>query len=42
MEKMLKFINLDQNTPEKRSEDTRTKDFNEIYKDFIANKAQEQ
>ena len=42
MEKMLKFINLDQATPEKRSESKRTKDFNEIYKDFITNKAQEQ
>ena len=42
MEKMLKFINLEQATPEKRSENKRTKDFNEIYKDFITNKAQEQ
>jgi len=42
MEKMLKFINLDQATPEKRSEYKRTQDFNEIYKDFITNRAQEQ
>ena len=42
MEKMLKFINLDQATPEKRTKDKRTKDFNEIYKDFITNRAQEQ
>jgi glutamate synthase (NADPH/NADH) small chain len=42
MEKMLKFINLDQANPEKRSEYKRTQDFNEIYKDFITNRAQEQ
>ena len=40
--KMLQFINLDQNTPEKRSTGERKKDFHEIYKDFINEKAQEQ
>ena len=39
---MLQFINLDQNTPEKRSTGERKKDFHEIYKDFINEKAQEQ
>ena len=39
---MLKFTNIEQATPEKRSEGKRSKDFNEIYKDFIINKAQEQ
>ena len=42
MNKMLKFISLDQASPEKRSEIQRKKDFNEIYKEFISNKAQEQ
>ena len=42
MEKMLKFTNIEQATPEKRSEGKRSKDFNEIYKDFINIKAQEQ
>ena len=40
--KMLKFINLDQVTPEKRKEDIRKKDFKEIYHDFISQKAQAQ
>ena len=42
MEKMLKFVDLDQASPEKRKESLRKKDFNEIYNEFISNKAQEQ
>ena len=42
MEKMLKFTNLIQATPEKRNELKRKKDFKEIYKDYINSKAQEQ
>ena len=40
--KMLKFVDVKQETPEKRNTDNRKKDFNEIYKDFITNKATEQ
>jgi len=40
--KMLQFINLDQITPDKRSTRERKKDFHEIYKEFINEKAQEQ
>ena len=40
--KMLKFIDLKQETPEKRNTDKRKSDFNEIYKDYITNKATEQ
>ncbi len=39
---MLKFINLDQETPVKRKTDTRKKDFNEIYDQYITDKAKEQ
>ena len=39
---MLKFISLDQATPEKRNEVKRKQDFKEIYKEFINEKAQEQ
>ncbi len=39
---MLKFVDVKQETPEKRNTDNRKKDFNEIYKDFITNKATEQ
>tara|TARA_B100000029_G_scaffold65851_1_gene58781 strand:+ start:3400 stop:4839 length:1440 start_codon:yes stop_codon:yes gene_type:complete len=41
-EKMLKFVNLDQQTPPKRSVENRSQDFNEIYGEFISNKAKEQ
>ena len=40
--KMLKFINLNQANPEKRKESDRKKDFNEIYKEFINERASEQ
>jgi len=41
-EKMLKFVELDQQSPHKRSVNERTEDFNEIYKEFINKKAKEQ
>ena len=41
-EKMLKFIKIGQQNPPKREVDTRKDDFNEIYKDFINEKAKEQ
>ena len=40
--KMLKFINVEKETPEKRNTVNRKGDFNEIYKDYITNKATEQ
>ena len=40
--KMLKFVDVRQETPEKRNTDQRKGDFNEIYKDYITNKATEQ
>ena len=40
--KMLQFVDLKQETPEKRGTDKRKGDFNEIYKDYITNKATEQ
>jgi glutamate synthase (NADPH/NADH) small chain len=40
--KMLQFVDLEQETPEKRKTDNRKGDFKEIYKDFITNKATEQ
>ena len=40
--KMLQFVSLNQTTPVKRGEDDRKKDFHEIYKDYINEKAQEQ
>ena len=40
--KMLKFVNVKQETPEKRNTSKRKGDFNEIYKDYITNKATEQ
>ena len=40
--KMLKFVDLKQETPEKRTTEKRKGDFNEIYKEFITNKASEQ
>ena len=39
---MLKFVNVKQETPEKRNTSKRKGDFNEIYKDYITNKATEQ
>ncbi|MDA7572786.1 NAD(P)-dependent oxidoreductase [Candidatus Pelagibacter sp.] len=40
--KMLKFINIGQQSPPKREVSNRTDDFNEIYKEFIEEKAGEQ
>jgi glutamate synthase (NADPH) small chain len=40
--KMLQFVDVKQETPEKRVTDKRKDDFNEIYKEFITNKATEQ
>jgi glutamate synthase (NADPH) small chain len=40
--KMLQFVDLKQETPEKRSTPKRKKDFNEIYNEFITEKAKEQ
>jgi len=39
---MLKFVNVTREMPQKRAADTRNKDFNEIYAEFAAAKAQEQ
>jgi glutamate synthase (NADPH/NADH) small chain len=41
-ERMLKFINLPQQTPEKRASTERKVDFNEIYEDFVPESAQAQ
>ena len=41
-DKMLKFVKLGQQNPPKRDVDTRKSDFNEIYGDFINQKAQDQ
>ncbi len=40
--KLLQFVDLQQETPVKREIDKRSKDFNEIYDDFINTKAKEQ
>ena len=40
--RMLQFVDVKQETPEKRSTIKRKGDFNEIYKDYITNKATEQ
>ena len=40
--KMLQFVDVKQETPEKRNTNKRKSDFNEIYKDYITNKATEQ
>ena len=40
--KMLQFVDLKQETPAKRDTKKRKSDFNEIYKDYITNKATEQ
>ena len=41
-DKMLKFVKIGQQTPPKRAVGNRKEDFNEIYDDFIKQKAQEQ
>ncbi len=41
-EKMLKFIEVDKQTPNKRGVENRTEDFKEIYDEFIHEKAKEQ
>ncbi|MDA8727189.1 NAD(P)-binding protein [Candidatus Pelagibacter bacterium] len=41
-DKMLKFVKIGQQTPPKRDTDVRKKDFNEIYDEFINEKAKEQ
>ena len=41
-EKMLKFVNVDQQNPNKRKVDNRVDDFKEIYDQFIYDKAKEQ
>ena len=41
-EKMLKFVNIGQQTPPKREINQRKQDFQEIYKEFINEKAKEQ
>ena len=40
--KMLQFVDVKQETPEKRNTKKRKDDFNEIYEEFITNKATEQ
>mgnify|MGYP006126592517 FL=1 len=40
--KMLQFVSLDKATPDKRATGERKKDFHEIYKEYINEKAQEQ
>ena len=39
---MLKFVTVDRDMPEKRGADARSQDFNEIYAEFAAAKAEEQ
>ena len=41
-DKMLKFVKIGQQNPPKRDVETRKSDFNEIYGDFINQKAQDQ
>ena len=41
-EKMLKFIAINQQSPNKRIVDRRVDDFGEIYEQFISDKAKEQ
>ena len=40
--KMLRFVDLNQETPIKRKTSNRKEDFNEIYQDYINSKATEQ
>ena len=42
MQKMLKFVTLGKETPEKRAANMRAQDFGEIYREFAAEKAAEQ
>ena len=42
IKKMLQFVDVKQESPEKRDTSKRNGDFNEIYKEYITNKAQEQ
>ena len=42
MTKMLKFVDLDRETPEKRASEVRKEDFDEIYRDYATEKAAEQ
>ena len=39
---MLKFVNISRDMPEKRTAETRREDFDEIYAEFAAAKAEEQ
>ena len=41
-DKMLKFVKIGQQTPPKREVDSRKQDFNEIYDEYINEKAKEQ
>ena len=41
-EKMLKFVTVGRDMPEKRGAEVRREDFNEIYSEFAAAKAEEQ
>lgn len=41
-EKMLQFVRVEREMPEKRGADTRREDFSEIYRDYAAQKAAEQ
>ena len=41
-QKMLKFVSVSKETPEKRDASSRTHDFDEIYREFAASKAAEQ
>ena len=41
-EKMLQFVSTDKSMPEKRGAEERRQDFDEIYKDFVKDKAEEQ
>ncbi|MEM9717071.1 MAG: NAD(P)-dependent oxidoreductase [Pseudomonadota bacterium] len=42
MNKMLKFVDVDRDMPEKRPPDLRTNDYDEIYRQYAADKAEEQ
>jgi len=42
VQKMLKFVDVDRNMPDKRTADARREDFDEIYAEFAAEKAEEQ
>src|SRR5258706_16150894 len=41
-EKMLRFVSVEQEAPEKRPAEARARDFHEIYAEFIAEKARVQ